>query len=371
MNVAVIHDWLTAKAGSERVLEQLLQLYPEADIFTVVDFMKEEERTFLSGHRIYTTFIQNLPFARKYYRSYLPLMPFAVEQLDLSSYDLVISSSHAVAKGIITGPNQLHISYVHSPIRYAWDLQHQYLKEAGLDKGLKGLFTKWLLHYMRLWDVRTANGVDLFVANSNFIKKRIKKVYGRDAVVVYPPVAIEKFPLKSEKEDFYVTVSRMVPYKKMDVIVEAFTEMNGKRLVVIGDGPSYKKVKAKAGGNIEFLGYQTSHILRDYMQKAKAFIFAAEEDFGITLVEAQACGTPIIAFGKGGALETVKGREEPQATGIFFHEQTKEAIIEAVYKFEKCKDKFSPNLIRENALRFSSERFRKEMEQLIDEQLKG
>lgn len=369
MRIAIVHDWLTINSGSERVLEQLLMMFPQADIYTVVDFMEEKERGFLAGHSIYTTFLQDLPFAKKSYRNYLPLMPIAVEQLDLSTYDLVLSSSHAVAKGVITGPDQLHISYIHSPIRYAWDLQHQYLIQSGLHKGIKGIFTKWLLHYIRMWDVRTANGVDHFVANSEYISRRINKVYNRTSDVIYPPVSIEKCEFNPKKEDFYLTVSRFVPYKRMDLIVEAFTEMNEKKLIVIGDGPTYKKVREKAGENVEFLGYQPNSIVQTYMQRAKAFVFAAEEDFGITLVEAQACGTPVIAFGKGGALETVNGINAERITGLFYYKQTKEALIEAVRQFEGIYRTFNPYLIREHVSRFSAERFRSEMKQFIEQKL--
>lgn len=246
-------------------------------------------------------------------------MPLAIEQLDVSSHDVVISSSHAVAKGVLTGPDQLHISYVHSPIRYAWDLQHQYLREAALDSGIKGILAKYILHKMRVWDSRTSNGVDHFIANSHFISRRIKKVYGREADVIYPPVDINRFPLFEEKEDFYLTASRLVPYKRIDLIVEAFSNMPDKKLVVIGDGSEMSKIKAKAKSNIEIMGYQSSNVMLDYMQKAKAFVFAAEEDFGITPVEAQACGTPVIAFGKGGSLETIRPLGVLNPTGIFLN----------------------------------------------------
>lgn len=226
-------------------------------------------------------------------------MPLAIEQLDVSKHDIILSSSHAVAKGILTGPDQLHISYVHSPIRYAWDLQHQYLREAGLSKGLKATLARWLLHKIRIWDCRTANGVDHFIANSQFIARRIKKVYGRKADVIYPAVDVERFALQTNKQDYYMTASRMVPYKRMDLIVEAFSHMPTKRLVVIGDGPEMNKIKSKATNNIEILGYQPNDVMQKYMSEAKAFVFAAEEDFGITPVEAQACGTPVIAYGKG------------------------------------------------------------------------
>ncbi|WP_254655338.1 glycosyltransferase family 4 protein [Selenomonas sp. oral taxon 137] len=314
MKVAVVCDWLVVYAGAERVLEQILKLYPEADLFCLVDFLPNDRRDFILNKKTNPSFIQNLPFAKTKYRSYLPFMPIAIEQLDVSAYDLVISSSHAVAKGILTGPNQIHISYVHSPMRYAWDLQHQYLKQAGLQRGLKSWLARAILHYMRMWDYRTANGVDHFIANSRFIAKRVKKVYGREATVIYPPVDVSAYTLCEQKEDFYLTASRLVPYKRVDLIVEAFTAMPEKRLVVIGDGPEFGKIKKKAGSNVTLLGYQPFEVLRDKMQKAKAFVFAAEEDFGIIPVEAQACGTPVIAYGRGGALETVI----PGRTGVFF-----------------------------------------------------
>ena len=306
-----------------------------------------------------------MPKAKTKYRNYLPFMPLAIEQLDVSDYDIVISSSHCVAKGIITGPNQLHVSYVHSPIRYAWDLQHQYLEEAGLTKGLKGWIAKAILHYMRLWDCRTSNGVDYFIANSNFIAKRIWKCYRREATVIYPPVDVNAFELHEKKEDFYLTASRMVPYKKMDLIVEAFSKMHDKKLVVIGDGPDFKKIKSKAAENITLMGYQPFEMLKEHMQKAKAFVFAAEEDFGITPVEAQACGTPVIAYGKGGTLETILGLDKEKSTGIFFDEQTINSICNAVNIFEKNQDKFKPENCRINAERFSNEIFKKNIKKFI------
>lgn len=292
-------------------------------------------------------------------------MPFAIEQLDVSKENIVLSSSHAVSKGILTGPDQLHISYVHSPIRYAWDLQHQYLRESGLDHGLKGILAKWILHKMRMWDYRTANGVDHFIANSHFIARRIKKVYGRDADVIYPPVDVDSFTLNNQKEDFYLTASRMVPYKRIDLIVEAFSHLPNKKLVVIGDGPEMNKIKKKATSNIEILGYQPNEVMVDYMRKAKAFVFAAEEDFGITPVEAQACGTPVIAFGKGGALETVKGLDSESPTGIFFGVQDVKSIINSINEFEKYGDKITAENCRENSELFSESRFRKEFEAYV------
>jgi glycosyltransferase involved in cell wall biosynthesis len=363
MKIAIVHDWLVGYAGGEKVLEQILTVYPGANLFSIVDFLSTEQRGFIKNKAVNTSFIQKLPFAKTKYRQYLPLMPLAIEQFDLSGYDLIISSSHAVAKGVLTGPDQLHISYVHSPIRYAWDLQHQYLQESGLDRGIKGWAAKWMLHNIRLWDARTANGVDWFVANSHFIARRIWKAYRREAQVIYPPVDIKNFSLSTKKENFYLTASRMVPYKKIDIIVEAFSQMPDKKLVVIGDGPDYKKVKSKAGRNVEILRYQPSEVLKDYMQRAKAFVFVAEEDFGITPVEAQACGTPVIAYGKGGVLETcIDGK-----TGVLFDEQAIEGLISGVKRFSELQDTFDPFEIRSNAERFSEETFRQRFKAFVSE----
>lgn len=368
INTAVVADWLVTYAGAERVLCEMLKTVPHADLFAVIDFIDETTRKkYFQGKLAQTTFIQHLPFAQKKYRNYLPFMPYAIEQLDVSKYDVVISSSHAVAKGILTGPDQLHISYVHSPIRYAWDLQHQYLNELNLNKGLKSLIIRWLLHKIRMWDYRTSNGVDYFIANSKFIARRIKKVYGREADVIYPPVNTDMFQPKDNKDDYYVTASRMVPYKKVDLIVESFSHMKDKKLVVIGDGPDMEKIKAKASSNIEILGYQNNDVMQEYMRNAKAFVFAAEEDFGITPVEAQACGTPIIAFGKGGALETVVGKNAENPTGVFFEEQKIESVVTAVNSFEREQHIYTPENCRLNALKFSTDRFNQEFSKYIED----
>jgi len=354
--VAIVHDWLVTYAGAERVLEQIIACFPDADLYSLVDFL--DDRRFVRGKHATTSFIQRMPFARKRYRAYLPLMPLAIEQLDLSAYDLVISSSHAVAKGVLTGPDQIHISYVHSPIRYAWDLQHQYLEQSHLTRGLRSAFARLVLHYIRNWDIRTSNSVDHFISNSEFIARRIKKVYQRDAQVIFPPVDVDAFELSEQKDDFYLTASRLVPYKKIDLIVEAFSRMPDKKLVVIGDGPQMSVVRAKAGANVEVMGFQPFDVLHDHMRRAKAFVFAAEEDFGIAPVEAQACGTPVIAYGKGGALETVRDLSQSRPTGIFFHEQTPQAVIAAVAAFEREPHRFSPRECRANAERFSASNFR-------------
>jgi glycosyltransferase involved in cell wall biosynthesis len=367
MKVAIVHDWLVTYAGAERVLEQMLKIWPKADLFSIVDFLKPDEREYLGERRVTTSFIQKIPGAKRFYRNFLPLMPLAVEQLDVSAYDVVISSSHAVAKGILVGPDQLHICICYSPIRYAWDMQHQYLKDSGLDSGIKGWLARWLLHRVRLWDVRTSNGVDQFIAISEFIGRRIQKTYRRDSVVIYPPVDVGAFEVQESKDDFYLTASRMVPYKKIPLIVQAFEKMPDKQLVVVGDGPDFERVKALSGPNVKILGYQSTAVLKEYMKRAKAFVFAAEEDFGIAPLEAQACGTPVIAFGKGGALETIRGQNGQYPTGLFFYEQSVNSIVEAVSLFEgEYVSRISPQACRDNAERFSQQRFRLQLKELVE-----
>jgi glycosyltransferase involved in cell wall biosynthesis len=363
MKICFVHDWLTTYGGAELVLKTMLEIWPGTPVYTLVYDPKGNCRDIIESTTVHGSFINRMPFARRKHRSYLPLMPLAIEQLDLSAYDLVISSSHAVAKGVITGPDQLHISYVHTPIRYAWDLQNQYLAQAGLTRGLRGYLAKSLLHYIRLWDMRTVAGVDHYLANSAYIARRIKKLYKREATVLHPPVDIDRFSPKAEKEDFYLSVSRLVPYKKIGLIVEAFTQMPDKHLVVIGDGPGMKRLKKIATPNIELLGFTDNQTIEDSMQRARALVYAAEEDFGIVPVEAQACGTPVIAYGKGGTLETVV----PGETGVFFDRQTPEAIIEAVKTFEKAPQP-DANIIRKNAERFSKTRFMADLKAFVDEQ---
>ncbi|MEY8214536.1 MAG: glycosyltransferase family 4 protein [Colwellia sp.] len=364
MEIAIVHDWLVEAGGAEKVLAELINIYPQAEIFSAVEYLSDSQRnSILNGKCVTTSFIQKLPRSRNY-KKYFSLMPIAMANLDLSRFDLVISSSSSVAKGVITGPDQLHICYCHSPMRYAWDLQHQYLKESGLERGFKGFLAKFMLHKMRSWDVISSFNVDHFIANSNFIARRIKKVYRRQADVIYPNVAVEDFKVIEKKSDYYFTCSRMVPYKKIDLIVEAFANMPDKKLVVIGDGPEMNKVKSKSAKNIELMGYQSFDVLKERMANAKAFVFAAEEDFGIVPVEAQACGTPVIAFGKGGALETVK----ENISGIFFKEQSAHSLTDAVERFEQMT--FDVLKIRDHAETFSTERFRLQIENLIFEKLK-
>jgi glycosyltransferase involved in cell wall biosynthesis len=367
VKVAIVHDWLVVGGGAEKVLQRMIECFPRADIFTIVDFL--EDRTCIKNRPVHTSFIQKLPFARKRYRSYLPLMPLAIEQFDLSAYDLILSSSYAVAKGVLVGPDQLHVSYVHSPIRYAWDLQHQYLKESGLSSGFKSILARILLHYIRGWDARSANGVDYMIANSHYIARRITKAYQRDSTVIYPPVDVSGLSIGSHKGDFYLTAARMVPYKRIDLIVKAFSSTPHRRLIVIGDGPDMRKIKAVAGPNVEIMGYQPFEVLRDHLQRARAFVFAGEEDFGISIVEAQACGTPVIAFGKGGALESVIGLPRERPTGVFFRAQTPESLLEAVDRFEQHSRSFDPKFCRANAERFSAEVFKATLSAFVEVRL--
>ena len=357
IRVAIVHDWLPLYAGAERVLEQILHIFPQGDLFSMIDFIPAKQRGFLLNKPVRTSFVQKLPYAKSLYRAYLPIMPLAIEQFDMAGYDLIISSSYAVAKGVITGPDQLHICYCHSPMRYAWDMQNQYVGVGG--RGIIGTARAWiqraLLHYIRLWDVRTSHGVNEFVANSAFIARRIQKVYRRSSTVIHPPVDTDAFQLNdASREDYFLTASRMVPYKKIDLVVKAFSAMPDKKLVVVGDGPDFQKIAALAGPNVQLVGHQSFESLKNYLRKARAFVFAAEEDFGITSVEAQACGTPVIAYGKGGSRETVI----PGRTGLFFLEQTPESLVAAVQQFENQSANFVPREIRKHAEQFSIPEFR-------------
>lgn len=362
MKVALVHDWLVKFGGAEKVLEAVSETYP-SNLYTLV----ADRENLVGGHfenkQIKTSFIQKLPRAKTKYRSYLPLFPLAIEQFDLTNYNLVISSSHAVAKGVLTHAEQLHICYCHTPMRYAWDLYQQYLREANLKSGLKGACAKMFLHYLRIWDAQASTRVDAYIANSQYVARRIQKLYGKESCVINPPVDVERFSLTETKDDYYLTASRFVPYKKIDMIVEAFTHLPNRRLVVIGEGPDMEKIKSRAGANVEILGYQEDHVLKEMMEKARAFVFAAVEDFGILPVEAQACGTPVIAYGKGGVLETVT----ENTTGLFYKEQTAAALVEAIKKFEKKRDFFIPSEIHKHAQPFSRKRFQNEFKKFVDE----
>lgn len=362
MKVALVHEWFNTWAGSEKVLEVILSLFPNAEIFSLIDVLPDDNRAVIKKGRVKTTFLQKIPFIRHIYRDTLPLMPLAIEQLDMSGYDLIISNSHAVAKGVITGPDQLHICYCYSPMRYAWDLQAQYLRESKIERGIRSVLARYFLHKIRIWDQQSAQHVDHFISCSQYIARRVWKAYRRESEVVYPNVETDDFTIADgDREDFYFASSRMVPYKKMHLIVEAFAKMPNRRLIMIGTGPQFKRIKKLATPNVTLLGYQPYEVLLQHLQKARAFIFVAEEDFGIAPIEAQACGTPVLAFGRGGATETIIDGE----TGLYFHEQTPEAIIDVVERFEARDVPFDPQVARLNALRFSTKNFKADFARLV------
>lgn len=355
MKVAIVHDWLTIYGGSESIVRIMHEFYPEAPIYTTVYDRKNMPEDFQQMD-IRTSFIQKLPFGKKKYTSYLMMMPYAFEQFDLSEYDLVISSNTSCSKGVITGANTLHICYCNTPMRYGWDFYHEYVKPKN---ALARFFIAWMMKGIRQWDRLSADRVDVFIANSNNVAKRIKKHYRRKSKVIYPPVRTSLFQKSDTDEGFYLAVSRLVPYKRVDLVVEAFTKLN-LPLKVIGDGSEYKDIAAKAGQTVEMLGRVDDAAVLRYMQGCKAFLFPGEEDFGITPIEAQACGKPVIAYGKGGALETV----EADKTGVFFYEQTLEAVTEAVKRFEAMT--FDGAYIRRHAEQFSEERFKKELKEFFE-----
>lgn len=349
--IAVVHEWLLDYAGSERVLREILGLYPQADLFALIDRPDEELSAAIPRRARATTFLQFFPRPLPWLRYYVPLMPFAIRRLDLSSYDLVISSSHAVAKGVVTGPRQLHLSYVHTPMRYAWDLREEYLRAAGLERGPAGWAARLVLERLRRWDARSAAGPAALFANSAHVAARVRSAYGRDAEVLYPPVDTAAFPLRAEKDDFYLTVSRLQAYKRVDLLVDAFSRLPGRRLIVIGEGPERARLQSRAPSNVQFLGRLPTPQVAEYMQRARAFLFAGIEDFGIVMAEAQACGTPLVAFGGGGAAEIAR-----EDTGLLFAEQSADSLLAALQRFETLR--LSPERCRENALRFDAEHFR-------------
>ena len=368
LNCALVHEWLTPEAtgGSELVVREILQ-HIDADLYALIDFESTNPKSYLYQRSIQTTFLQKFPGARKGVQKYLPLLPIAIEQLDLNQYEVILSSSHAVAKGVLTNPYQLHICYCHTPMRYAWDLTFDYLEGDRRGKGIQGSLARYILHRMREWDVISANRVDYFIANSQHTAKRIWRCYRRRAKVIYPPVEIDKFGFQAEKDDFYLTISRLVSYKQICLIIKAFNQLK-KPLVIIGSGSQLLMLRQLAEPHVRVLGWQPHDIVRQYITRAKAFVYAACEDFGIALVEAQACGTPVIAYGQGGALETVKDiRQYPQSgTGLLFDSQRSEALIEAVETFEQLQFKISPENCRLQAKRYSPEVFKQSYLQYVE-----
>ncbi|MDR3495072.1 MAG: glycosyltransferase [Ancalomicrobiaceae bacterium] len=370
MKVAIVHDWLYVLGGAERVLSEILKCYPEADVFALFDILDESARNEIGLKKVQTSFLQNMPLIKSHHRLYLPLMPLAIEQFDLTSYDLVISSSYAVAHGVITGPDQIHIAYIHSPMRYAWDLQHSYLRQSGKSRGLSSLVARWILHHMRIWDVRTAHGPDAIASNSQFVARRIRKCYGRKATVIHPPVSLTQSPPLRQRGEHFLAASRLVPYKNIDLIVRAFAQMPDLKLIVAGSGPEAARLKRMAGPNVTFAGWLSNEDLRSLMASARAFVFASEEDFGIIPVEALSEGTPVIAYGRGGVLETVRA-VDPDRTGLFFAEQTEDSLIDGVRRFIASESRFSRMACRKQAETFSAEVFRKKFVTFVESHMPG
>ena len=360
MKLAYVHEWLVNYAGSEKVVEAMMEHHP-APIYTLVHDPQALKNTPLAGREIHSSFLQGFPQAIKRYQQYLPFMPLAVEQFDLTPYDVVVSSNHAVAKGARVRADQLHLSYVHTPIRYAWDLQDEYLRDAGLTRGFKAFMVKAVLHYLRLWDVSSANRVDLYMANSAYVARRIWRTYRRKARVVYPPVDVHLFDPSKPREDFFLTMSRMVSYKRTDAVVQACNEL-GLPLVVIGGGPDLDRIRAMAGPTVKVMGRQSDEVVRDHMSRCRAFVFAADEDFGIATVEAQASGAPVLAYGRGGSTEIVQDGK----TGLFFPDQSVSSIKQTLQDFLKTPT-FDSNFIHEQSQRFSRARFQREFHELLEQ----
>lgn len=364
MKVAIVQEWLVTVGGSDKVVKAIQDVFPDADIYTLVAKKEVCDELGIPWEKVHTSFIQKMPLGTKKHRAYLPLFPFAIEQFDLREYDVVISSSHCVAKGVLTKADQLHICYCHSPIRYCWDMYNEYLEESHLDKGFKSWLVRLMLHPIRQFDAIAGSRVDYYISNSDYVGQRIRKTYRRKATTIHPNIDISNFELCNDKQEYYLASSRLVAYKKIDTIIEAFNQMPDKRLVVIGGGPNLEAYRKLANDNVTVMGYQPFDVLKDKMQHAKAFVFAADEDFGMIPIEAQSCGTPVIAYGHGGSLETVNGGK----TGLFFNEQTPEAIVEAVNKFESMGSQpFAPADCRQWAEGFSEDRFKREIKEFVEE----
>ena len=381
MKIAIIHDWLTGMRGGEKCLEVLCKLYPSADIFTLLHIPGKVSPV-IESHRIHTSFIQNLPFAESKYRYYLPLMPSAIEAFDLKVYDLILSSSHCVAKSVKPGPSNVHICYCHTPMRYIWDQFDQYFGK-GKSSWFAATAIKFIRGWLQRWDVKTSRRVNHFIANSRHVQKRIKKYYNQEAAIIHPPVDTGLFTpdTNEEKENYFLIVSAFAPYKRLDLAVNAFNQLN-LPFVVIGEGQDAKRLKEMAKTNIHFEGWLDNSQIRSHFARCRAFIFSGEEDFGITLLEAQAMGRPVIALGRGGALETVVPDSQSwkpetgidkiataKPTGVFFYEQTPEALIKAIQHFESIESQFDANAIRTHAQKFDVSVYTERMKTFIEKKL--
>jgi len=381
MKIAIVHDWLTGMRGGEKCLEVFCKLYPKADLFTLLH-IPGSVSPIIESHRIHTSFIQNLPLVELKYRYYLPLMPFAIERFDFTGYDLILSSSHCVAKGIKPGPQSLHICYCHTPMRYIWDQFDQYFGSEGSGV-ISAIVMRILRPWLQRWDVQTSRRVDSFIANSKHVQNRISRYYQQEATVIHPPVDTRFFkPTQKETDDYFLIVSAFAPYKRVDLAVEAFNKL-GYPFVVIGQGQNAGLLKKMAGANIQFEGWLDNSAIRSYYARCRAFVFCGEEDFGITLVEAQAMGRPIITLGRGGALETVIpdsqtwkpetriARERTShPTGVFFYEQTSKALIAAVQHFESIESQFQTQTIKNHAAKFDIALYTDRIRTFVEERLK-
>lgn len=366
MKVALIHDWLTGMRGGERCLEVFCELFPQADLYTLLH-VRGSVSPLIEKMPIKTSCIQNLPFSKKGYRKYLPLFPMAIERFNLKGYNLILSCSHCAAKGIIPPPDALHISYVLTPMRYAWDMYGEYFGEN------KNKIIPFFIHYLKMWDAVSSQRVDHFLCISNHVANRIMKYYRREAEVIYPPVNVDRFRIKEKKADFFLIVSNFAPYKKIDLAIKAFSQLEFP-LKIIGSGPEEKRLKLMAPPNTEFLGWQSDEVVADYYSKCRALIFPGEEDFGIVPLEAMASGKPVIAYGRGGVLETIvpyslgnKRKETP--TGIFFDEPSVNSLVDTVRLFDKIEKKFDPSAIRKHALQWDRENFKTKIKKSIFEKL--
>lgn len=364
MKTAIVHEWLTTFGGSERILLECLRLFPEADVYALIHFPQNFQNTELRSLQTRTSFLQKIPQIEKHYRKLLPLMPFAIESLDVSGYELVISLSHAVAHGVKTHRGQTHISFISTPMRYAWHMREEYLNLHGLNKPIIRPAADLTLNLLRRWDKSASARSDSLIANSCWTASHIREAWRRDSHVIHPPVDVERFTPAAKRDDYYLFVSRLVPYKMSIEIVKAFNSL-GFPLVIIGGGPELEHIQSLANENIKIMGYQTDTVVTEFMNKAKAFVYMATEDFGIAMVEAQAAGCPVIAYYKGGASEIVRDGE----TGLLFKEQTSEALADAILKFETMN--LSSKAASDNAARFSAERFRREFLDHIQKVISG
>jgi glycosyltransferase involved in cell wall biosynthesis len=359
LRVALVHHWLVGMRGGEKVLEAFCRIFPGADVYTLVSDRAAISET-IKQHRITNSWIQNLPRASQYYPHYLPLFPFAIEQFDLSSYDLVVSSDAVVSKGVITRPETCHICYCHTPMRYAWSAYHTYLQ--AIESSWKRRLVPFFMNYLRTWDLASASRVDYFLANSQTVANRIAKYYRREAHVIFPPVAVSGFAEPEATDDYFLVVGQLVPYKRFDLAIEVFNQLKHP-LVVVGEGPEYSKLKRAAGKNIRFVGRISDAQLRRTLSRCRALVFPGEEDFGMVIVEAHASGRPVIALARGGALETVV----PELNGLLFVEETTQSLTDAIQRFVGIESQFQANLIRETAAPFDEKRFTAQVSAFISE----